>query len=901
MVNPPRLARRFLELLAPEPLVADMLADLDEGFAIRARELGPRRARRWYWRQLFSLDWLRLRRELLSLSPAPPRRRRGRFEELMTSIVNDIRYAIRSFARTPGFTAVVVLTLALGIGANVALVSVVRSVLLHPLPYAVPDRVVSIWSQWAGFPKTWVSMGEYRVYRDSFESFDSVGLYYDTSANLTDGDDPERLGLAGVTPNVFETLGVEPIVGRGFTAEEAEPDISEVVVLSYRLWNRRYGADTDLLGSRIEVNGFPRTVIGILPPRFRLPIDFSRETPIEVYLPLDVPEGTSDLPNNGGNHSYYGVARLAENASVEEAVAEARAWNGRAVTDGVYPEEMLFRTLVIPVADDIVGAARSALWILLVAVGFVLLIACVNVANLVLSRGEERRREIALRTAMGANWRRIFRELMTESIVLAGLGGVAALLVAQLALRTLIALEPGSIPRLGEASLDGGALGFAALATLVTAVLFGVIPAFTSSRPRLRDTLTQGARGSSSGIGSQRFRGGRVAFQLAIAVVLVMAAGLMIRTFAHLLAIDPGFKAENVLTMRLSTPSATYAEDVDVITFYERLLERVRTLPGVENAGAVRILPLATQIGDWGTRIEGYEPAKNESTAADWQIATPGYFEVMRIPLVEGRTFTEADRSDSEPVVIVNESFANRYWPGESALGHRIMMRGADEPPWVRIVGIVSDIRHNGLTADVKGKWYRPHSQFHQSSGFTPSAMTLTIAASASVPAQTLAGPVRAVIREIDPKLPIAQVRSLEEVLSRSVAQSRFTMALLVLLSGLALVLAAVGVYGVISYVVSQRTKEFGIRLALGSSPSGVLVMVLQQGLFMSVAGVAVGAGVAVLVTDYMGSVLYGVDPRDPGTFALVPMVLLGAALLGCIVPALRASRVDPVVALRSD
>ena len=579
MVNPPRLARRFLELLAPEPLVADMLADLDEGFAIRAGELGSHRARRWYWRQLFSLDWLRLHRELLSLSPAPPPRRRGRFEEFMTSILNDIRYAIRSFARTPGFTAVVVLTLALGIGANVALVSVVRSVLLRPLPYAEPDRVVSIWSQWAGFPKTWVSMDEYRVYRDSFESFESVGLYYDTSANLTDGDDPERLGLAGVTPNVFDTLGVAPILGRGFMAEEAKPDISEVVVLSFRLWNRRYGADEELLGRRIEVNGFPRTVIGILPPRFRLPIDFSRETPIEVYLPLDVPEGVSDVPTNGGNHSYYGVARLAEGARVAEAVAEARAWNRRAVTDGVYPEEMLFRTLVIPVSDDIVGAARTALWVLLVAVGFVLLIACVNVANLVLSRGEERRREIALRTMMGANWRRIFRQLLTESLVLAGLGGVAALLVAELALRTLIVLEPGSIPRLTEASLDGGVLSFAALTTLATAILFGVIPAFTASRPKLRATLTQGARGSSSGLSSQRFRGGLVAFQLAIAVVLVMAAGLMIRAFTYLLAIDPGFKAENVLTMRLSTPAATYTEDTDVIAFFEQLLEGVRRFP----------------------------------------------------------------------------------------------------------------------------------------------------------------------------------------------------------------------------------------------------------------------------------------------------------------------------------
>ena len=813
-------------------------------------------------------------------------------------MLQDLRYARRSLRHSPSFTAIVVLTLALGIGANVALVSVARSVVLRPLPYGEPDGVVSIWSQWAGFPKTWVSIPEYRLYRDTFESFGDVGLYFDTSANLTDQDDPERIGLAYVTPNVFDVLDVEPILGRGFTPEEAKPETSEVVVLSHEVWTRRYGASPELVGGRIELNGVPRTVVGILPPGFRLPIDFARELPFDVHVPMDVPEGVVDIPRNGGSHSYYGVARLADGVSPEQALAEALAWNQRAVVDGLYAEERQFRTLVIPVADDVIGNARTAIWILLAAVGFVLLIACVNVANLVLSRGQERRREIALRTALGAGWRRIFRQLMTESLVLAALGGVLAVVLARWALTALVALEPGSIPRLADARLDEQVMLFALIATVITAVLFGVVPAFSTSRPRLRDALSQGARGSSSGIGSQRFRSGLVSFQLAIAVVLVMAAGLMIRTFAHLAAIDPGFRAEKVLTMRLWTPEKDYPEPSDIVAFYERLLESARALPGVEVAGAVRILPLATQIGDWGTRIEGYVPAENESTGTDWQVATAGYFEAIGIPLLEGRTFTTADHTEGESVVIVNESFAKRYWPGVSALGHRIMSRGADDPPWNRVVGVVGDVRHNGITASVKQKWYRPHSQYHLSSGFTPRTMTLAIRT--SVPPQSLVGPVRTIVRQLDPKLPLARVRTLEDVLSGSVAQSRFTMALLASLSALALLLAAVGVYGVISYAVSQRTTEIGIRLALGASPGGVLGMVVRQGLLMSVIGVAVGAALAVLATGLMDSVLYGVGPRDPLTFTLVPLVLLAAALLGAIVPALRAARVNPVIALRA-
>jgi predicted permease len=820
-------------------------------------------------------------------------------EESMHSILQDVRFALRSFARSPGFTAVVVLTLSLGIGANVALVSVVRSVLVRPLPYGQPDDIVALWSQWEGFPKTWVSLDEYRYYRDEFESFESAGLYYSDSGNLTDRDDPERVGVAAITPELLATLGVEAALGRSFDAADARTRSSELSILSHRLWERRYGSAADIVGGRIELDGVARIVIGILPPEFLLHTDFGAETLTDVFVPFHVPEGVQTIPLRGGNHSFFVAARLKKGTALEAARAEALAFNRRMESEGAYPEEMRFRTLVNPIAEDVVGGVRPALLVLLGAVGFVLLIACSNVANIVLSRGQERRREIALRTALGAGFRRVFRQMLTESVLLATLGGLGGVLVASLGLAALLAIEPGSIPRLHDARLDATVLLFALLATLLTALLFGVLPAATVTRFDLRNALGASSRGAGAGSGSQRLRSALVALQMALAVVLVAGAGLMIRTFSELVRIDPGFRAEGVLTMRLSTPERDYPTELDIIGFYDRVLNEARRLPGVSDAAVVRILPLATEIGDWGTRIEGYEPAPGERMSADWQIVSSGYFESMGIPLLEGRTFTNGDRTDTEPVGIVNEAFAERFWPNESAVGKRFLTRGADDPPWIRVVGVVGNVRHNGITAEIKEKWYRPHTQWHLSSGFASRAMTLALRASGDL--ESFVGPVRRIVRDIDPKLPLAEVRTLEEVLAQSVAPSRFTMALLVAFSAMALVLAGVGVYGLASYVVSQRTPEFGVRLALGASPSGVLGLVVKQGLGMAIAGAVVGGVAAFALTSFMSAVLYGVSSRDPVTFALMPLVLMVVALIGSLLPAWRASRVDPVVALRAE
>jgi predicted permease len=880
----PALLRKLLSALAPEALREDLLEDLEIGYRERLEARGWANALGWGVRQLFSFDWFRLHRELR--------------EDLMSLFLQDVRYALRSLRRSPGFTAVVVATLGLGIGVNVALMSVVRAVLLRPLPYGGEERIVSIWSQWKGFPKTWVSSEEYRFYRDAIESFDEVALYASDSGNLTE-DEPERVGLAQVTPNLFEVFGVEAALGRTFTTEEAalssfdSGGAADVVLLSHRMWQRRYGSDPGLLGRRIELDGTPVTVVGILPEGFQLPIDFSASTKTDLYLPGNVAEGTTPIPQAGGSHGYFVAARLREGASVEDARSEVLLFNQRETADGTYSEDMRFRTLVIPSPRTSRAAWRYALWILAAAVD-----SCSswpgNVANLVLSRGQERRREIALRSSLGAGSMRIFRQLMTESLVLAFLGGALALLLAYLGLGALKALEPGSIPRLSEARLDYAALGFALAITLATSLLFGLVPAQAATR--IRGALAEASRGSSSTRASQRFRFVLLGLQMAMAVVLVVGAGLMIRTFANLMAIDPGFRPEGVLTLRLST---TYADPDPIISFWDRLLGEVRRLGNVESAGAARILPLATQIGDWGIAVEGYVPAPGENPAADWQVVSPGYFEAMGIRLLEGRTFTEADRVDSEPVVILNEAFARRYWPEGSALGKRVGIGGGDNSPFTRVVGVVGNVRHNGVTTEVKPSWFLPLAQAHLSIGFAPGSMTLV--ARSSVEPESLVPDLRRILSEIDSKIPIAEIRSLEDVLGSAVAPSRFTMALLVAFSGLALLLASVGVYGIVSYVVSQRRCEIGIRMALGASRSSVLAIVGRQVVVSTVAGIVVGCAAALLATSTMAAVLHGVRPADPLTFGSVPIVLFATALAGSLVPALRATRVDPVTTLRSE
>jgi predicted permease len=881
----PSVLRRLLSALAPAAFREELLEDLDSGYRERRSTRGRVSALGWCLRQVLSFDWIRLHRELR--------------EDLMSLFLQDVRYAFRSLWRSPGFTAVVVVTLGLGIGVNVALMSVLRAVLLRPLPYGGEERIVSIWSQWNVFPKTWVALEEYGFYRDTVKSFERVALYSSGSGNLTD-DEPERVGVAQVTPNLFEVFGVEAALGRTFTADEAERsdmdsgETGDVCLLSHRIWQRRYGSDPDLIGRRIELDGAFVTVVGILPEGFQLPIDFGASTRTDVYVPGKVPDRTAPIPQFGGSHGYFAAARLRKGATVEEARAEVLHANERQTADGTYPEFMRFRTLVIPVAEDVAGDARYALWMLAGAVSFVLLMACGNVANLALSRGQERRREIALRSSLGAGSMRIFRQLMTESLVLALLGGALALLLANGGLAALKALEPGSVPRLSEARLDLTTLAFAFLVTLLTSLLFGLFPAHAATR--VRGTLAEASRGSSATRASQRFRFALLGLQMAMAVVLVAGAGLMIRTFANLVAIDPGFRSEGVLTLRLST---AYPDSAPAVSFWDRLLPEVRRLGSVESAGAGRLLPLATQLGDWGIQVEGFVPAPGENPAGDWQVVTPGYFETMGIPVLEGRTFTDADREDGERVVIVNEVFARKFWPSESALGRGVGIGGGEDSQFTRIVGVVGNVRHNGVTAEVKPAWFIPLTQSTRTIGFTPSSMTLALRSSVSP--ESLVPELRRIVSGIDPKVPIAEIRTLDDVVGSAVASSRFTMMLLVAFSALALLLASVGVYGIVSYVVSQRRSEIGIRMALGASRSSVLSIVGRQVGIATAAGILAGCAAALVATRTMGAVLHGVRPTDPLTFGFVPLVLLATALAGSLVPALRATRVDPVATLRQE
>ncbi len=818
---------------------------------------------------------------------------------MIDTLRQDLRFALRAMRRQPGFAAIAIVTLALGMGATTAIFSVFHAVLLSPLPYAQPDQRVMVWSRWTGWDKTWVSDQEVRDYRTRARLLREVAAWSVGQVNLTGGGAaPERVGAAQVTANMLDALGASPLHGRGFRpGEDATGDGARVVLLSHALWQRRFGGDTAIVGRTIQIDERTLEVIGVMPPGFRLPTDFREDfaEPSELWTPLVLDTD----PQNRGNHGLYAAAVLATGASPAQATAELKAITAALSREGQYPAAMRFEAFAVSFVDEILGPIRPALWLLSAATIFLLLIACANVANLLLARAETRRRELALRTALGAGRLRLLRALLAEMCVLAVAGGLLGTLLAWLGTRALAHADLAQVPRAADARIDIGVLLFALTLTLMTTVVCSIVPALRATQVDLTDSLKDGAQNATAGGSRQRFRNMLVIAEMTLAVVLLTSAGLALRSLWALKQVPLGFDPQNVLTVRLALPAASYDTAEKIESFYQRLLDRVRLVPGVHAAGAVRALPLATTIGDWGLDIEGYVETPGRNAKGDWQVATDGSFDALGERLVGGRWFTAADRADTMPVAVVNETMARKYWADGAPIGRRMRMGSNPSRPWITVVGIAGDQQHNGLGATVNEKFYLPHAQFSQSTGNAPRDMTLVVKTAgdplAIVPA------VRHEIGQIDPNIPLAAIRPMAQVVQGAISAPRFTGLLLGLFAAAALTLAAIGIYGVLSFLVSQRTREIGIRMAVGAGRGEVLRLVLGRGLRLALTGVALGVLLAFVASRVMASLLYAITPHDPITFVSVPVVLTVIALVASIIPALRATRVDPLIALRTE
>ena len=811
----------------------------------------------------------------------------------------DIIGGVRGLVKSPGFAAAALVTLALGIGATSAIFSVVKAVILAPLPYAQPEQRVEIFSRWVSFDKTWLSDMEVMDYRRLARTLTAVAAWDTGQQNLTSDGEPIRVSVGLLTANALEVLGARPIMGRMFTVDEDRPNGPPVAILGYPLWQSRYGGDASVIGRTLMINDVPVEVIGVMPEGFRLPTDFTVDAaePTQLWRPLQLDE--QNLTR--GNHGYYAAGVLAPGQTAATATEELRAITTRLTEEGQYPAAMQFSAFAVPLDEEIRGSLRPAMWLLTGAVGFLLLIACANVANLLLVRGDARLREMAVRTAIGASPDRLVRQLLTESVVLAVAGSVLGLALAAAGLRILVALDPTSLPPLAPIRLDLTVVLFTLTLGVVTTILFGLAPALRTLQVNLVESLREGGQQATAGGPRQRLRGLLVVAEVALAVVLVVGAGLMIRSLSALGRIDLGFNPERMLTMRVALPSTRYDTPEKVVDFYRHLSERVRALPGVQAAGVVRVLPLATTIGDSGLDIEGYVEPPGQNAKGDWQIVSDGAFEAMGTRLVRGRWFTAADTSGSMPVAVVNETLARTYWrdPG-AVVGGRIRMGSNPSRPWAVVVGIVADERHNGVTGIVKEKFFIPHSQWHVVTGGNVIRNAFIVVRTVGDP-MSLAGPVRGEVRALDANLPVANIRPMTEVVASALATTRLTGFLMAVFAGIALTLAAVGIYGVLSYLVARRTHEIGIRLAIGANRGQVVGLVLRRGLWLAGTGVAVGVAAALALTRLMQGLLYQVRPVDPMTFALVPLILMSVALAASGLPAFRATRVSPLTALRSE
>jgi predicted permease len=811
----------------------------------------------------------------------------------LETLFQDLRHSIRAMLRTPLFALTAVIVLALGIGATTAIFSVVDAVLLQPLAYRDSDRLVTILMNGDG-P---VSAGNYIDWRDQSRSFAAMSAAEAWSPNLTGIDSPEHIPGLKVTQDLFPMLGIGPMLGRLFVPGEDKEGANREVILSYKLWQRRFSSDPTVLGKAIVLDGNGYVIVGVMPPEFQFAPFWA--TKAELWVP-----GVFGPGVHAGGGSLRIFARMKDGVPLKQARAQIASITGR--LEQQFPGTNR-NVVVTPLKEKVVGPIETPLLVLLAAVGFVLLITCANVAHMLLARAATRQKEIAVRAALGARRGRIIRQFLTESLFLGSVGGVLGLLIAVLGTRALIAMSPPNIPRVQTVSIDLHAALFLFAATILTSIGFGLVPALQASSVNVNDTLKEGGRGGSEGVQRNRLRSLLVVSEFALAMMLLIGAGLMIRTFAALEAVDPGFNPHNLISMIVSVAGSKEADAGRRELFYRQLIERVRSLPGVQAAGAINHLPLAGDLWGWHFAIEGRpKPRPGEAPGAVYRMVTPGYFAAMRLPIVRGRDITDSDNATAPGVIIINERSARQYWPGEDPLGKRVSFDDDNANPktWLTIVGIAKDAKQDSWTDKATPEAYLAAFQNHDYLGDSGTEASKhmdyisLVVRTAGDPA-AVASAMKEAAWSFDRNLAISQVVTMDGVVSEANAQPRFEMMLLSIFAAVALVLAAVGIYGVISYSASRRTHEIGVRMSLGATRQDILLLVIRQGVCLAVAGSIAGLAGALLLSRLMAGLLYGVQPTDPVTFAGVAVGLGVVAMLACYIPACRAMHIDPMAALR--
>jgi predicted permease len=811
--------------------------------------------------------------------------------------VQDVRYAMRMLRKSPGFTLVVVLTLALGIGASTAVFSLVNAILLKPLPYPDAERIVMPWlvsPPGVNLGSEYFPWGQiqFRMVTREQKVFVALGAFQNDSFNVTGSGDPALVDGFRASAEFFSALGVSPAIGHTFTVEEDQPGHEYEVILSSALWRERFGGDPSILGRAVELNGYAYTVVGVMPAGFvfpraeEMPSSFNFPREAQLWVPLAVPAAPK-----GGPSELAVIGRLKGGLTIEQAQAAMNVITKNAETQDPTWKGW-FNTRLTPLARQVVGDTRRPLLLILGAVGVVLLIACSNVANLLLARSLARTKEFTLRIALGAGRGRLVRQVLTESLLLAMVGGTAGILLAKAGVYFVRTLGPSSIPRLRETGLDFRVFVFALGVSFISGILFGLAPAIGATRENLVESLKERGQRSGGSSTSPRIRNVLLVSEVALALVLVISAGLLVRTFFRLLTVDGGFNAERVLTFQLSLPSSKYPDQDHIVALHRNVLDRLRSIPGVQSAGIGETVPMSGEGESTAIRLSDQPPAdRKEIPFANYTIVSPGYLSAVGTPLLRGRDLLESDTADSLPVTLVSASMAKKYWPGEDAIGKQVGP-GSKRFPLMTIVGIVADVKHTSFREEAIPEMYVPYDQ-----KVWPSMLNMRVALRSKTDPTSMTGSVREAIHSLDPDLPIAKVATLTTLVDNSMTQPRFSMLALGAFGVLAMVLASIGMYGVISYSVSQRTQEIGIRIALGANRGDVFAMILGQD--ARLAGLGIGLLATLGVTRLMAAFLYAVQPTDPLTFAGVSLLLVAVALLACYVPARRATRVDPMISLR--